>query len=1050
MSANTSALQFGPEWMRKPKTQPLATGITSASSYSSLVSPVPTTPADKKDDSQPFRYTREEMLKIYRDGGGKGALGLEVERHEGIVRESNSEPVGLKEMGDQEKKLFSNGLNSEIRRRPSIDTDRPRLAHNSSATGSPLRERFNMRRRESSDSLAPRRLSLSGTQAPQSPALPSPRTRFGHTPGFDGVLNGGESWVARRRLSEAKAANAARDPETHEARTTDIREEDEDPPKQSPPPAQEPAKQPEPPSQEVLAAVEWSYLDPQGQLQGPFRADLMQKWFDEGYFTPELLMKRTHTDPDWVAVKDLGQIALRLGVTRLFFTPFQPAAPPGISRTTNDTPGQPFAEPSAFNAPLQPAPVRTLRSSTLDAFSANSDSPSSSFGTGRFGNGSPDSNSAFGGPTSSQYSADSGARYGAHEASSGLRRAAFGDPPPANNARFASNDVYATNGLHQSPWPVSSVGNAYDAVGNAAFLAQTGYGHLRTGQDASFAHDASSPDYGFGHGQQYNPLHSSPYMPSQAPAPNLYGHGAQPVIPHQTAPQNNAAVATQSPWGAPLVDASPARRVASDGVRPVAQPNRPPSPVQASPWGTPAPAPVPAPVTQSNEPSPWFAASQGVIDDSSWKEDRGHSLTFSNLGQHNQQFAPPPEEAPKAIAALPTEAPPPPVEVEQSAKSAAASAAKSRTKSAQQPIVQPAAAATPPTPSTVDAGPAPPAGPPKTAWAKDDDSKRTKASGVSLSLRDIQDAEAKKAGARKVPEQRAQAPRGATSTAATPADDIPAFTGSWGLPTSQTGGRAAAAKDATPLVAPTVPTGTPAAAANNGPAAVWTNATKVTAAKKSMKEIQEEEEKRKKSAAKENAAAAAARRAYAETTTKSTPTPANAGGAWTTVGAPKVATPAAVAPARPTPTPAPSTTTSTAARVNGAAAPPRTAPTPAKTPAPRVEDFPATPSHDSVNVEEIMSMLLSFSLDPDASTVELISEMIYANSTTLDGRRFASDFVSKRKADALARPKGAAGQGGAGKPVSIADVVKAQPKPPASSEWGGFKVVNKKKKSGRS
>lgn len=90
-----------------------------------------------------------------------------------------------------------------------------------------------------------------------------------------------------------------------------------------------------------------------------------------------------------------------------------------------------------------------------------------------------------------------------------------------------------------------------------------------------------------------------------------------------------------------------------------------------------------------------------------------------------------------------------------------------------------------------------------------------------------------------------------------------------------------------------------------------------------------------------------------------------------------------------------------------------------------------------------MSMLLSFPLDPDSSTLELISDLIYANSTTLDGRRFASEFVNKRKADS----KGSAN--GTSKPLSIAEVVKTQPKP-AQNEWGGFKVVNKKKKGTRS
>jgi PERQ amino acid-rich with GYF domain-containing protein len=99
-------------------------------------------------------------------------------------------------------------------------------------------------------------------------------------------------------------------------------------------------------------------------------------------------------------------------------------------------------------------------------------------------------------------------------------------------------------------------------------------------------------------------------------------------------------------------------------------------------------------------------------------------------------------------------------------------------------------------------------------------------------------------------------------------------------------------------------------------------------------------------------------------------------------------------------------------------------------------------------VEEIISMLLSFPLDPDASTIEIISDTIYSNSTTLDGRRFASEFVSKRKADANARTKGSTNPAQSSvKPVSIADVVKATPKA-AQAEWG-FKVVNKKKKGSR-
>lgn len=93
-------------------------------------------------------------------------------------------------------------------------------------------------------------------------------------------------------------------------------------------------------------------------------------------------------------------------------------------------------------------------------------------------------------------------------------------------------------------------------------------------------------------------------------------------------------------------------------------------------------------------------------------------------------------------------------------------------------------------------------------------------------------------------------------------------------------------------------------------------------------------------------------------------------------------------------------------------------------------------------------MLLTFPIEADASIREIISETIYTNSTTMDGRRFADEFVSRRKADVVAHAKNGGASKGPARPVSIADVVKAAPKS-AQPEWG-FKVVNKKKKGGRS
>jgi hypothetical protein len=90
-----------------PPPPPSASVPSSVSTYSALVSPAPPPLEEKRDEMHPFRYSREEMLRIYKEGGGKLGLGLEVERWDGVVREVASEPVGLREMGDVETKVRS-------------------------------------------------------------------------------------------------------------------------------------------------------------------------------------------------------------------------------------------------------------------------------------------------------------------------------------------------------------------------------------------------------------------------------------------------------------------------------------------------------------------------------------------------------------------------------------------------------------------------------------------------------------------------------------------------------------------------------------------------------------------------------------------------------------------------------------------------------------------------------------------------------------------------------------------------------------------------------
>ncbi|RDB28984.1 hypothetical protein Hypma_015129 [Hypsizygus marmoreus] len=1181
-------MHFGPEWMRtkhqpqtrsQPPPSPPPSGLptSGASTYSALVSPAPPPQPDKRDEAHPFRYSKDELLRIFKEGGGRGGLGLEVERWEGVVREIGSEPVGLREMSDSEKKLFQGPLNSDLRRRQSTDylsplstqslgNDRPRISLNTptSATGSPMRDRFGpLRRRDSGTDqptvTIPRKQSLSSLQpslaSPRDTTAPSPRRGPGYTPNFDGVLNSGESWVARRRASEASLKSGAGTSREgggqyqQENKASEIREEEEDighepgqnsrttdaprNPQASPNPVNNPRHSKEssasngqdatadmarlslgingtininpstggPPATVPpdLATIDWSYKDPSGQVQGPFQAELMQKWFDDGYFTGDLPMKRTHLDSHWTTVDELVK---RHGGSKIFLTLPLPVVPPGLSHRTESP--QNFTSPQdqhIFNGPYQPAPLRNLRSSTLDSFGSNpSDSPSSSFGGGRFGNGSPDPN-AFGGrgnylgdsPLGSRPSAFSGVPDPA--AAFATRRNAFNDPsldpslirsPAFGNimpGRGTVADGYSytrTYSPAQNGWnvPVANAGAPFDASSGGRidpFSSPFGPG---PGQASNFG-NLGGPQDVFNEATAYQSLEYNSFLngPSQVqhytPSPatqlvspqSLQQTSQTPSISFGTTPQtipSNTQVnqllhpspaPSQSPWS---TDGSAVRRPgpfevahptsANTVIQPVAS-----STETASPWGR---ASQPSrPSSQVNETSPWL--SQAVASET-WNEAPGHdSLTFSNVGQHNQQQQQElqqqqpvdiPDTTANASISEEPQIPPPSEPIPPSeAPARAALGVKSKGKSAGQP---PALKAAPPTPQT-STEPSPPPTTPKAAWSKEDE----KRLGVSVSLREIQEAEAKKAEARKVAErERERAARVAAPTGDAK-DGTQPFTASWGLPTSQAGARVAApAKEA---VASPVATTAP----------VWTTTIKSATTKKTMKEIQEEEEKRKKIAVKETTAAVATRRAYAETTQKvATPTP---GTAWTTVG-PSGKSAVAAAAARPVITASSSSVSiSNAAKPNGSAGPPRPAAAaaaivkPASTPAPRVDD-PVSPSHDflkwlsgslkglntSVHVEEIMSMLLSFPMDPDPSTIELISELIYANSTTLDGRRFAAEFISKRKADAASRPKGTALAGkAAGKPISIADVVKATPKP-TQPEWG-FKVVNKKKKGGR-
>ena len=65
---------------------------------------------------------------------------------------------------------------------------------------------------------------------------------------------------------------------------------------------------PQPPGMEPnFETIKWTYLDPQGQIQGPFRHDEMLEWSKAGYFPTDLLIKR-NIDGRFIPLSEMSVI----------------------------------------------------------------------------------------------------------------------------------------------------------------------------------------------------------------------------------------------------------------------------------------------------------------------------------------------------------------------------------------------------------------------------------------------------------------------------------------------------------------------------------------------------------------------------------------------------------------------------------------------------------------------------------------------------------------------------------------------------------------------
>ncbi|TAQ91560.1 hypothetical protein B7494_g86 [Chlorociboria aeruginascens] len=314
------------------------------------------------------------------------------------------------------------------------------------------------------------------------------------------------------------------------------------------------------------------------------------------------------------------------------------------------------------------------------------------------------------------------------------------------------------------------------------------------------------------------------------------------------------------------------------------------------------------------------------------------------------------------------------------------------------------------------------------------------------SLKEIQEAEAKKAA--KAEEMAAAARRAAHEQEMKMMMSSQSIAPAPGLPTSSTWGSNATV--ATPANVPSAWAAKPLAARAPIPT--------MPTGKKTLAEIQREEESRKQKLVAASAAAAqtsglSGGKRYADLAGKQTTVPPTSGAAWSTVGAGgkvKIPTgPAATTPPAIRATGSATIVTTTTARA-ARPAPGRSAITSAQTGVPAANEelikwtkgALANGMNSDINVDEFVHSLLT-DFPPEAG---LIADSVYANSQLMDGRRFAEEFLRRRKLaeKGVVEPANVGSGSGFSTAGGWSEVAKKGP--PKEEPTAGFKVVPNKKK----
>ncbi|BFZ56389.1 kinesin-like protein [Savitreella phatthalungensis] len=730
--------------------------------------------------------------------------------------------------------------------------------------------------------------------------------------------------------------------------------------------------------------LKWMYRDPTGQNQGPFSGLEMHDWYKAGFFQPNLLVKREE-DEDF---EPLSILVRRIGNQR-----------------------EPFLVPLPSRVPVSQVPGDGRASSAGNAFNNGSASEnngwgSSSGGAANWGTGQPPFPQSFPsfGTTLTAEQQNALERRKQEEQYLMHRQREFLQQQMAQqmaSQRMPQHGGLSGYGIGPGMYggfnnPLGGTAGAYGVgLGPYGAYGQPQYGrpqqqsygggspYERSSSGMGFAPPAPSSG-AFGESDAWHQQQQPPMPAQHQQQPFQTQHHQQPQQQqqhhqHQQQQQQqqlgSRSVAPQQDFGAGIFD-NPSSETPEHSARGASAAF---ADSKHSPW-----------VPVSVEPS-------SILDQALEPEEA--------VGEEKEQ--------PAQLAQAPVEGPvqderlrspiDTPAQPEVNAAQAVKPTAKEQTADievvskhldnvALAEYIGEQAAVTPSTP-TSSAVPAP--------WAKATSEK-------GKSLKEIQDLEAQQAAHRRRLEKQAaeqlraqQASLAAASQSATPAEAVLNLT--WAeknLDVSSPGASPA--------------TGAPWKAAG------------AASGKKTLAQIQLEEEKAAKARAAQQAAQTRAATAslpasmqqsittgsrYADSVARSSGT-ANIDSSWATVGAGgRVVTPVATrqAPSIPTNAPRPVmaktiSTVSVPARQQTTAAASAAAATPSDPNAISAEFYNWAHSslkglNAGVDFEGFLQLLLSFGTDAGKETQEIISDSVYANSRTLDGRRFAQEWVRRRRDD---------------------------------------------------